>query len=253
MPQQGDVAMSEFIRPLHRGIRSSLVLGAACAIAGGLIDTAGAVENRRDGRGGTWIDVNPGDDHRDDDRDGTWIDVNPDDDRDDDDRDDDDRDDDDRGGTWVDIDPGDDRDDDWGDPVDDDFDFEPGEIECPRGYWIEEIGDEGGRFCTDGSNGWGPFTERMTERCWRAGGGEACDSDRWAVELVYAFRGDGICPAGAYLDDETGYCAEDGNLFGPFPRQLIGVCLQAGGGRACVSSRWQYDFALSIIRQARGY
>lgn len=121
-------------------------------------------------------------------------------------------------------------------------------IECPDGFTSENVGDEGGKICSDGTNAIGPFTQTMITRCVAWGGGdEACHSDRWALNLVVSARGKGVCPDGAFLDT-TGYCAEGNNAFGPFPAALIIKCIARDGGhQACHSARWSLSFLTSLL------
>lgn len=128
-----------------------------------------------------------------------------------------------------------------------------GAIACPQGYSLESVGNSGGKFCSDGTNVWGPFTEAMISRCLSWGGGsQACRSNRWASALALAARGDGLCALGATFDPETGYCVEGENAFGPFPDELVDRCLDEGGGdAACRSARWERSFLLDILKNAR--
>lgn len=123
-----------------------------------------------------------------------------------------------------------------------------GEIACPDGYALASVGAEGGAYCTDGVNVWGPFTQKMTDKCWSWGGGSACNSDRWSKSLYLGARGTGLCMDGASYDPLTWYCVEGQNAFGPFPESLIQKCIQWGGGEtACRSARWNRDFLAAIL------
>lgn len=122
-----------------------------------------------------------------------------------------------------------------------------GEIACPDGYELEEIGTEGGKYCTNGADVWGPFTQAMTDKCLAWGGGDACHTDRWAKSLAVSARGTGMCPLGAAYDPQTTYCVEGINAFGPFPEPLVEKCIQYGGGEtACRSARWNRNFLAAL-------
>ena len=57
------------------------------------------------------------------------------------------------------------------------------------------------------------------------------------------------CPAGAGLDGPSGYCIEESDAFGPFPRAMIDTCVEKGGGvHACNSARWSLGFMRWIYR-----
>ena len=118
-------------------------------------------------------------------------------------------------------------------------------IGCPEGY--APIAAGAGVLCSDGVNAWGPFTQGMVNRCRAAGGGPACDTDRWAKDFALSIRGAGLCPAGARYDALTGYCAEGESAFGPFPAEVVATCEARGGGSACRSARWNRFFLASIL------
>lgn len=123
-----------------------------------------------------------------------------------------------------------------------------GEIECPEGYDLQTIGNEGGKYCSNGTDVWGPFTQAMVEKCKAWGGGSACDTDRWAKSLALSARGTGACPRGADHDSRTTYCVEGIHAFGPFPHPLVDKCIAAGGGeQACRSARWNRNFLASLM------
>lgn len=130
---------------------------------------------------------------------------------------------------------------------------EYGRIECPNGYALETINAGGGRLCIKGStsDAWGPFTRGMVDKCRSWGGGDACDTDRWHRDLAVSAYGVGACPEGAGLDGPTGYCVEGEQAFGPFPRAMIDMCIDKGGGQhACNSARWSKGFMRWIYRLA---
>ncbi|MBI5532052.1 MAG: hypothetical protein HY898_05005 [Deltaproteobacteria bacterium] len=122
-----------------------------------------------------------------------------------------------------------------------------GKIECPDSYHIENVGTAGGKYCTNGTDVWGPFTKAMVAKCLQWGGGDACHTDRWATSLAVAARGTGACPLGAAWDSTTTYCVEDQDAFGPFPKPLVEKCIQWGGGdKACRSARWNRGFLAAL-------
>jgi hypothetical protein len=98
---------------------------------------------------------------------------------------------------------------------------------------------------------WGPFTKKMVQKCESWGGQAACRTDRWHRDLATSAYGSGSCPDGARLDGATGYCVEDSDAFGPFPRKMIDKCLEKQGGvQACNSARWSLGFMQWIYRLA---
>lgn len=123
-----------------------------------------------------------------------------------------------------------------------------GEIACPSGYALTGVGTEGGQYCTDGTNVWGPFTQKMVSKCRAWGGGDACDSQRWSKPLFLGARGTALCMDGASYDALTWYCTEGEDAFGPFPPALVDKCIQWGGGEtACRSARWNRGFLAEIL------
>jgi hypothetical protein len=122
----------------------------------------------------------------------------------------------------------------------------PGDIECPRDWELEPVG-EGGLVCVDGDEALGPFTEAMRSECRRAGHGRICRQAHWPLDLVDELWGDGPCPWGAAIDRITGYCVEGQDIFGPFPRRMVRECLRRHGGPACHGARWNYQLAHDIM------
>jgi murein DD-endopeptidase MepM/ murein hydrolase activator NlpD len=142
-----------------------------------------------------------------------------------------------------------------------------GKIHCPTGYKLEKINAAGGVLCVTGSHkydpgaeAFGPFTEKMKQRCHTWGGGDPCyQKDNWSRPMAESAYGDGTCPEGAAQDAETGYCVEGSNGFGPFPPAMIDICECdpnasaenlskgcLGGGQACKKARWH----VSVMRAA---
>ncbi len=130
---------------------------------------------------------------------------------------------------------------------------EYGRIECPSGYQLQSINAAGGKLCINAQthDAWGPFTKKMVQKCESWGGQSACRTDRWHRDLATSAYGSGSCPDGARLDGATGYCVEDADAFGPFPRKMVDKCLEKQGGvQACNSARWSLGFMQWIYRLA---
>jgi peptidoglycan/xylan/chitin deacetylase (PgdA/CDA1 family) len=122
-----------------------------------------------------------------------------------------------------------------------------GEIACPNEYHLEDIGTEGGTYCTNGTDVWGPFTKAMTDKCLSWGGGSPCHTNRWDKSVALPARGTSMCPLGASHDALTTYCVEGIHAFGPFPQPLVDKCIAAGGGETvCRSARWNRNFLAQI-------
>jgi murein DD-endopeptidase MepM/ murein hydrolase activator NlpD len=143
-----------------------------------------------------------------------------------------------------------------------------GLIHCPTGYALQSINPAGGKLCVTGSHtqapgaeAFGPFTERMKQRCQAWGGGASCLlKDNWSRPLAEGAYGAGSCPDGAARDLETGYCVEGQNAFGPFPPAMVAVCQCdpasspgcLGGGLACGKARWHVAVMRAAYRQVHG-
>jgi hypothetical protein len=133
-------------------------------------------------------------------------------------------------------------------------------------------------FCADGtsaqSNAFGPFTQKMLQRCKDLGYGRACESTfeisgqygdknyqvsqpRWSRAVAQSLRGDAACPIGSQVDRKIGYCVEEREVngkkvreaFGPFPKQLVERCIDRKGGNACYQGRWEANFLKSMLDQ----
>jgi murein DD-endopeptidase MepM/ murein hydrolase activator NlpD len=130
---------------------------------------------------------------------------------------------------------------------------EYGRIECPAGYELQTINAAGGKLCINAqtNDAWGPFTQKMVQKCESWGGSTACLTDRWNRDLAVSAYGSGACPEGAKLDVTTGYCVEGTDGFGPFPRKMIDLCIEEQGGvQSCNSARWGLGFLQWIYRLA---
>ncbi|WP_164503612.1 FAD-dependent oxidoreductase [Pleionea sediminis] len=119
-------------------------------------------------------------------------------------------------------------------------------------------------YCEDAQYAYGPFTQTMTLNCQNSGGGSACTRRhfvliagrtvgvlRWSKSFTQRLRGTGVCMAGSYPDTfYEGYCIESSadsssgtrQIYGPFEISDVERCIQVGGGDACYSNRWSYDF-----------
>jgi hypothetical protein len=51
---------------------------------------------------------------------------------------------------------------------------------CPAGSAL----DRQTRYCTEGTDAFGPFPQKMVDICVRERGGEACRSARWGVGML---------------------------------------------------------------------
>ncbi len=146
------------------------------------------------------------------------------------------------------------------------------DVFCPDGGFF----DTERRLCVVRENGQlhavGPFTEQMTLRCERFGGGPACRNEspvaingrpfvvqRWNLDFATRLRGDGACLAGAtQAPDLGGFCTERfenergvliEHAYGPFGAELVERCQRAGGGSACFFNRWNAAFLRSLLRR----
>jgi hypothetical protein len=122
-----------------------------------------------------------------------------------------------------------------------------GNIECPTGFSLRTVGTAGGRVCVQNTRVLGPFTSVMVKKCLAWGGAEGCAAKTWNERIALDARGNGLCPDGAFFDNQTGYCAEGVHAFGPFPATLVERCVERGGGPACFSARWNKDFLAAIV------
>lgn len=143
-----------------------------------------------------------------------------------------------------------------------------GKIQCPASYALQTINAAGGKLCVTGTQthdpgaeAFGPFTEKMKQRCQAWGGGSSCLlKDNWSRPMAENAYGAGSCPEGATTDLETGYCVEGENGFGPFPPEMIAVCecdpagdpACLGGGLACRKARWHVSVVRAAYRRAYG-
>lgn len=119
---------------------------------------------------------------------------------------------------------------------------EVAEIYCPSGFSY----DAAVRMCTNGQEALGPFPPAMVARCKESGGGPACDGLLWNIGFASDLRGRAVCPFGSFTR-EGGYCAAEGEAYGPFSRAEVAACEASGGGAPCAGMKWALNFAESLI------
>lgn len=110
---------------------------------------------------------------------------------------------------------------------------------CPSGARFDEVGG----FCVMGTQALGPFPAAMVATCQKLGGGAQCATTKWELDLARRARGEDFCPAGSLTDLETGLCADDRYVYGPFDLTMIKECRLTGGGAQCDELRWDKWFA----------
>ena len=133
---------------------------------------------------------------------------------------------------------------------------------CPDGT----IPDLAEGYCVDKDNAYGPFSTTMNNACLQAGGGQTCTllrtftvgnktitATRWSKLFARQLRGDNACPNGLTMDTiYRDYCVQGSNgtkeVFGPFTKVQVDRCFnQLGGGLACYTNRWNYNFVRGIL------
>ncbi|MCA2961414.1 MAG: hypothetical protein IOD12_14280, partial [Silvanigrellales bacterium] len=115
-----------------------------------------------------------------------------------------------------------------------------GDLACPQGSTLDTSGS---KLCVVGNDALGPFSFGMKEKCREAGGGNACEGDRWSLPFARNLRGTSVCPPGATQSDR-GVCVEGTLAFGPFTQGHVESCLKLGGGEPCTDSlQWNAAFA----------
>ena len=130
------------------------------------------------------------------------------------------------------------------------IDSKMGPLECPTDFKLTPVGQSGGRACLNDAFMAGPFTAAMILKCQELGDKKECAQDKWSKSQALALRGTESCPLGANFDADTGYCAENGAVFGPFPKELQDKCLKLGVPEAdCRLSVWGQGF-LSIVQKS---
>ncbi|VXD13638.1 conserved exported hypothetical protein [Planktothrix serta PCC 8927] len=106
----------------------------------------------------------------------------------------------------------------------------------------------GGYFYSNGENAFGPFTQRMVQKCQGLNGGSVCNTQQWPEALFLKAYGQGRCPDGSRLNQILGYCVEGNQALGPFSKELVATCKDADGGDACQSTRWGSSFLYKLIQ-----
>ncbi|MBD2485778.1 polysaccharide deacetylase family protein [Planktothrix sp. FACHB-1365] len=95
----------------------------------------------------------------------------------------------------------------------------------------------GGYFYSNGENAFGPFTQRMVQKCQGLNGGSVCNTQQWPEALFLKAYGQERCPDGSRFNQILGYCVEGNEALGPFPKELIPTCDNANDSSTCVSTR----------------
>ena len=122
-------------------------------------------------------------------------------------------------------------------------------VECPFGYELKPVNSAGGRLCSNGKDAWGPFSEKMIQRCindWN-GGEQICGTNRWSWTIAKDTFGKGVCPEGASFEEDLGYCVENGMAFGPFPQELKEVCFESNEKLVCYQPKWSVDVLRGVL------
>ena len=125
-------------------------------------------------------------------------------------------------------------------------------------------------FCVDGLFAEGPFTFEMMSNCLLL---PICNPTTMCLKLPMLNAGillpkiplqqainlrgnDPFCLSGSSRDSNfNGYCVEQYTqsgvekkfVYGPFPRNLISLCYDRGGGLECFTNKWVADFYLFLI------
>ncbi|CAD5957898.1 hypothetical protein PCC9214_02983 [Planktothrix tepida] len=104
---------------------------------------------------------------------------------------------------------------------------------------IEEkpVNGLGGYFYSNGENAFGPFTQRMVQKCQGLNGGSVCNTQQWPEALFLKAYGQKRCPDGSRFNQILGYCVDGNEALGLFPKELIPTCNQANDSSTCVSTR----------------
>ncbi len=110
---------------------------------------------------------------------------------------------------------------------------------CPTGAAFDEIGG----FCVAANQALGPFSAGMVAECQKLGGGAQCTTAKWELALARRARGEGLCPVGTSVDLESGLCADDRYVYGPFDVTIIKECRLTGGGAQCDEQRFEKWYA----------
>ena len=123
---------------------------------------------------------------------------------------------------------------------------------CPEGWTLKALpANSSVKYCAQGSVALGPVTETMLNECLNSFS-EDCYQANWNEATYLKFRGSDRCIKGSSFDEQTGYCLEADfsgtkSIFGPFSKELVQRCLNAGGGNACKTMRWNKNFALPLL------
>jgi hypothetical protein len=123
-----------------------------------------------------------------------------------------------------------------------------GNLGCPNGFWVQDVGGEGGKVCANQHQVYAHFTQEMLNHCLAWGGGPACHEKYWNKALALDARGKGLCPVGAQYDPRTRYCVEGTHALGPFPKDLVARCVSENGGDACATPRWNRQFLEALLK-----
>jgi Peptidase family M23 len=126
---------------------------------------------------------------------------------------------------------------------------------CPAGFTF----DSANQLCLSATEAAGPFPASMIAFCKRnvpnrADGSNACETTltgavntRWARSLAISGRNATLqangCPSGTSPHPTVGYCADSGNIYGPFSREDVDFCKSKSGGAACETNRIAPSFA----------
>jgi hypothetical protein len=94
---------------------------------------------------------------------------------------------------------------------------------CPKDFERVPVGNRGASFCKRGTEALAIVTTKMQTECNKQGF-KFCSQPLWPVETFLSLRSRSFCATGSLIDFKSGYCIEEKQAHGPFPRKLIELC-----------------------------
>ena len=116
---------------------------------------------------------------------------------------------------------------------------------CPSGSTL----DADVHLCRTNDDALGPFSPQMIANCKRFGGGDVCNTERWAIDFAANLRGDTYCPAGTKFEKNVGACADSTQVYGPFSPELMLGCRSLEPAQKCELLRWSKDIAIASLER----
>jgi len=117
---------------------------------------------------------------------------------------------------------------------------------CKEGFAPEKRGE--GWECTSATEMNTLFTPEVVKLCLeKTENDPSCLTSQWEKEFAWWLRGEKRCAEGLQYHEEGDYCYNEQDVYGPFTKKHVELCLKYEGGEdVCLTNRWGKEFFTGI-------